>query len=451
LSTPDPNQQAGRSIASAANALLLTTRTIIRVMVVALVLWYGFSAFLWMIQKLTGVILLVVLSIFFAYLISPLVDLVRRPFGRAGHKHVMPRGIAIGIVYLVLFGSIILTISIATPILSDQFGQLTQQAPKYKEAVKNRALRFKDGYERRIPETARKRINDNVINKLDSLGETALPAVVNVLLTIVGYLPWLVLIPILTFFILKDVEIFRVLALRMFPSGRWRWRADDFFQDINKTLAAYTRAQLIACVLIGTVCGIGFKIIGLPYVLLLAVLAGLCEFVPLVGPLLVALIVIPIAGYYSFNKAIAALIFLFVLRIIHDYVTYPRIIGQGIHLHPLAVVLAILAGAELGGVAGIFLAIPVVALVSVAHENWVEHRGSGLIEEMLSVDTSDIPNPPLPDAGVTIASPPVGSQEWTTQVGEPDLAHPHVDTTEEDMMRHRPDLATGELKLPHED
>jgi hypothetical protein len=204
-------------------------------------------------------------------------------------------------------------------------------------------------------------------------------------------------------------------------------------------------------VLIGTVCGIGFWIIGLPYVLLLAVLAGLCEFIPLVGPLTVALIVTPIAGYYSFKKAIATLIFLLVLRVVHDYVTYPRIIGQGIHLHPLAIVLAILAGAELGGIAGIFLAIPVVALVSVAHENWVEYRGSGLLEELLSVDPADAANAPPPEPTVKFASPEVGQQEWTTLADEPAMEHPHMETTEEDMIRHRPDLATGELKLPHEE
>jgi predicted PurR-regulated permease PerM len=452
--TPEADQNVTKLAAQAVRSAQVTTRTIVRVVAVALLILCGLALALWMLYKLTGVILLVVLAIFFAYLIAPLVDLVRRPFGFNGTSHRMPRGPAIGIVYLVIFGTIVLSIYIATPILNEQFTELSEQAPTYTNAVKERTSRYWEAYKNRFPQSVRDSINKNVIEKVGPLGESALPALGGLLLTVLGYLPWLVLIPIITFFILKDVEVFRVTALRMFPSGRWRWRADDFFQDINKTLAAYTRAQLIACFLIGTICAIGFWLIGLPYVLLLAVLAGCCEFVPLVGPLIVAIIVTTIAGYYSFKQAVATLLFLLVLRIVHDYVTYPRIIGRGIHLHPLAVVLAILAGAELGGVPGIFLAIPVVALVSVAHENWVEYRGTGLVAELLQPDATDAPPmtaPPLPKPTVTFETPGDGLDEWTTQFAAPAEEYPSVTTTVEDMARHRPDLTTGELKLPDED
>ena len=77
------------------------------------------------------------------------------------------------------------------------------------------------------------------------------------------------------------------------------------------------------------------------------------------------------------------LLFLGVLRIVQDYVVYPRLIGQGIHLHPLAVIFAILAGEKLAGVAGIFLAIPVVAILTVSYKHWMEHRGSEGIADLL--------------------------------------------------------------------
>jgi predicted PurR-regulated permease PerM len=97
----------------------------------------------------------------------------------------------------------------------------------------------------------------------------------------------------------------------------------------------------------------------------MGVLAGFFEFVPLVGPLAIALMAGVIAMFQNgpFN-AFLVLLFLGVLRIAQDYAIYPRLIGQGIHLHPLAVIFAILAGEKLAGVAGIFLAIPVVALSS---------------------------------------------------------------------------------------
>ena len=91
-----------------------------------------------------------------------------------------------------------------------------------------------------------------------------------------------------------------------------------------------------------------------------------------------------VAGFDSVGQALTVLLFLAVLRIVHDYVVYPRIIGSGIHLHPLAVILAILAGHELAGVAGIFLAIPVIAVLTVTYRHWLEHRGStGLVAELL--------------------------------------------------------------------
>jgi len=134
-------------------------------------------------------------------------------------------------------------------------------------------------------------------------------------------------------------------------------------------------------------------------------------------------------------SALLVLVFLIVLRIVQDYIVYPRLIGQGIHLHPLAVILAILCGAELAGIAGIFLAIPAVAILTVSYRHWLEHRGSEGLADLLE---------PTPLGGV-----PTDDQVLSTE--EHEVAHPDVDTTPEDMARERPDLPTGELKLPVED
>src|SRR6185503_15084850 len=114
--------------------------------------------------------------------------------------------------------------------------------------------------------------------------------------------------------------------------------------------------------------------------LVLGLIAGILEFVPLVGPLTVAILAAVLALLHGgYGTTLVVLIFLGVLRIVQDYVIYPRIIGEGIHLHPLAVILAIMAGAELAGIAGIFLAIPVIAVMTVSYRHWLEHRGSETI------------------------------------------------------------------------
>src|SRR5437667_7851498 len=123
------------------------------------------------------------------------------------------------------------------------------------------------------------------------------------MLGLIIYLPWLVLIPILGFFLLKDADSFRRSALAMLPRGRLRWRGDEFFQDVNSTLAAYIRAQLSACAIVGVICTVGFVILGVPYWLALGVFAGFLEFIPLAGPLVVAILAIFLAAFHSLGSA----------------------------------------------------------------------------------------------------------------------------------------------------
>jgi predicted PurR-regulated permease PerM len=126
---------------------------------------------------------------------------------------------------------------------------------------------------------------------------------------------------------------------------------------------------------VGVLSGLGFAVLGTPYPVLLGVLAAVLEFVPLVGPLMLAAVAVGIAALQDPMVAWWTVGFLAVLRVIEDYVIYPRLIGRDIHLHPLVIILAVLAGVELGGIAGIFIAVPVVALVTVVARHWLEWRG----------------------------------------------------------------------------
>mgnify|MGYP001602912563 CR=1 FL=1 len=195
--------------------------------------------------------------------------------------------------------------------------------------------------------------------------------------------------------LLKDVNLIRLAVLRVFPAGPYRMRAELVMQDVNTTLAAYTRAQLISCFIIGTVCTIGFYFLGLKYALLLGILAGVFEFVPLLGPAAIGLIVITTAGL-SDNpwKALYVFIFLVVLRVIHDYVTYPRIVRGGLHMHPVLIIISVLAGEQIAGIPGVFLAIPIVALITVFYRHVVEHKGGkGFVVGMIESTTKPAEEP----------------------------------------------------------
>ncbi len=410
-------------------ASLVPTRAVLRVVLILLVV----AGALWVVYQLTTVILLLVLSIFFAYLVAPLVDLAQRPIRIGGRARVMPRGLAIGLAYLVVFGGVGLAIYFLVPRLASQFPEFAQQARAYWKTISASTQRLNEYFKQhRMPQNVVDAINSTVPSVLQKIGEYASAAVTR-MLSWLAYLPWLVLIPILSFFLLKDAQSFRRAALRMLPSGRWRWRGDEFFQDINRTLAAYIRAQLTACFFIGVITSLGFALIGLPSPLVLGFIAGALEFVPLVGPLAMILLTSLLAVLHSgFGMALAVLLFLVVLRVVQDYVIYPRIIGRGIHLHPLAVILAILAGAELAGVAGIFLAIPTIAVLTVTCRNWLEYRGSEGLAEVLGEATAE------PETIVPGSLEAKGRQHSTSK------------TTAAEMARARPDLTTGELKMPRE-
>ena len=421
--TPDSDHSAAKEKDQL--AAWMQTRAVLRIIIILLAV----AMFLWIVYKLTTVLLLIVLSIFFAYLVAPLVDLVERPIRLGGRERVIHRGLAIGIVYAVLFVGIGLAIYFLAPQLGAQFPEFKLQATAYYKTITNASDRL-NGYfmQHRMPEGIVKAVNNTFLGLIAKGGELVSVAFER-LLGLIIYIPWLVLIPILSFFFLKDADSFRRSVLAMLPRGRLRWRGDEFFQDVNSTLAAYIRAQLTACLLIAGFCSVGFALLGLPSPLVLGLIAGMLEFVPLIGPLAVAILAILLALLHSgFGLAFGVLIFLGVLRIIQDYVIYPRLIGQGIHLHPLAVILAILAGAEIAGVAGIFLAIPVIAIITVSYRHWLEHRGSETIAEVLEEAVVEAEN---------------------EAVGE--LDRPTISTTPDEMARVRPDLLTGELKPINEE
>lgn len=326
--------------------------------------------------RLERVVLVLVLAMFFAYLIAPLVGFAERPLRAVRTPPRLSRGVAIGIVYVIISGVAWAGAAILLPTVSQQIGDAASRAPGYTQSLRTWEGGWSRSYERlRLPIEVRRRIDQSLLDAGDRVVEGVRESLIAGF-GVLSYLPWLVLIPVLSFFLLKDAESLRQSALDALPE-RFRGRGYRLFEELNTTLAAYIRAQLLACLLVGSVCGVGFAALGVPYAVLLGVLAGVLEFIPLVGPLLIAVIAGIVAALHAPILALWSTGFLAIVRVIEDYVVYPRLMGYGIHLHPLAVIVAVLAGVELGGVAGIFLAIPVVAALSVAWRHglgWLDER-----------------------------------------------------------------------------
>lgn len=363
-----------------------SVRSIVRVVVVTLIILFIAGSVESLISSIAKLFFLVILAVFFAYLLSPLVKLIRMPFKRRNIERLMPRSIAILIAYIIVFTVLGFGISNLAPRVIEQAKEFGTNLPAYASSMRERLNELNQRFDRlRIPDEVQGKINE----KAASLGEDITSTLGSALINIVTYIPWLLLIPILAFFFLKDVNLLRLAVLRTFPAGPLRYRAELVMQDVNSTLAAYTRAQLISCFVIGLICIVGFYALGLKYALLLGILAGIFEFVPLIGPASIALIVVTTAAA-SDNpwKALYVALFLVILRVVQDYVLYPRIVREGIHLHPLVIILSVLAGEQIAGIPGVFISIPIVAILTVFYRHFLEHHGRRGLFAYVDQDTA---------------------------------------------------------------
>lgn len=349
------------------------------------------GAAIWVAHRLGRIVLVLVLSMFFAYVIAPLVELAQHPFAINGRARRLPRGLAIAAIYLLLAGGLTAGGALLWPSAAAQIDEAIASVPGYTESFRAWEHGWTRYYERlRIPLELRHSIDQSVLGA----GDAAVAYARGSLLALIGVLsdlPWLVLVPVLAFFMLKDAAAIRRIVLTALPH-RVQLRGHRLFEELNATLTAYVRAQLIACVVVGSLSGVGFALLGNPYAVLLGVLAGVLEFIPLLGPLVVAVIAVVIAALHAPVLAVWTAVFLTVLRVVQDYVIYPRLIGRDIHLHPLVVILAVLAGVELDGIAGIFIAVPVVALVTVVGRHWLEWRGRDAEEAPAAASYEAIPS-----------------------------------------------------------
>ena len=363
-----------------------SARSVVRVVVIVLVLLAIKDVLVLIATSLIYLLFMVILAILFAYLINPLVDFIHRPFKEGRFAGAMPRPAAIALSFLLVIGVLAVGIGSLAPEVADQAKAFVTNVPTYTSNIQTGIIDINHRLDRMgVSDSLQTTINERINNALDTAGTTVTGFLTSGAIFLVTYLPWLVLIPILAFFFLKDASMFRLALLRMFPAGDWRIRADSVMTDVNTTLAAYTRAQLISCVMIGAICTIGFYILGNNYALLLGVVAGIFEFVPIIGPLAIGITATVVAGFESGTQAVLTAIFLGVLRVAQDYAIYPRIIREGVHLHPLAVILSVLAGEQVAGIPGVFIAIPIVALATVLYKHILEHTDSrgiitGLIE-----------------------------------------------------------------------
>ncbi len=180
----------------------------------------------------------------------------------------------------------------------------------------------------------------------------------------------LIVVPILAIFFLKDGRGFSEVGLSLVQSRPQREFFQDVLADLNQMLAQFIRAQLELAALSLVVYISFMSATGVPYALVLGTAGGMMEFIPVVGPLVAAVVILAVAMLMSYPHWLVLLIFLIAWRLVQDYVVSPRIMGQSMELHPLGAIFGVLAGGEIAGVLGVYLSIPVMASLRIVWRRW---------------------------------------------------------------------------------
>lgn len=318
-----------------------------------------------------GAFLVLFAAVVLSYVAGPLVETARRRIPLRGRRRPIPRVLATFTVMLSLGSGAGLAYVLTEARVERQVAALSAQAPEYVERALDRIHALESWTERTPMSSGVKTwLAGITVAASTELRHQAREALAEVLGG-APHLAWVSLAPILTFVLLNASPAFRRSAVRRLPEGHLRWRGDEFFGHVNYVLAGYVRAQVLAALVVGVSSATVFALLKIPYAFSVGLGSGLLEFVPIVGPLATALIVSTLA---TGTPLVIALGYLVGLRLVQDYVIYPKLLGRRMHLHPVAVVLAIWAGARFGGLVGVLAAVPTVGLASVALRHWREYR-----------------------------------------------------------------------------
>ena len=295
-----------------------------------------------------------VLALFLAYVIAPLVTLIERYTSSR-----VPRAVSVLAAFMLVIGSVGIGATLTAPAVSDEAQLLSEQLPQLAEKANLAKIPLPSSLE-----AFRGRLNVFVQENLKTATLAAMPFARSVgteILLFVGNLFFVVLIPILAFFFVKDGPQIRDALLRWLNPNALRGSDPSrIVSDVGVALGHYVRAlgllSLATLIAYGTV----FSLAGVPYAIFLAAIAAILEIIPLLGPLTAALIALFVAGLSGYDHLLWIAGFILCYRIFQDYVLYPYLMGDGSQIHPVMIIFGLLAGEQLGGVAGVFLSVPVI-------------------------------------------------------------------------------------------
>jgi predicted PurR-regulated permease PerM len=300
-------------------------------------------------------------AVFFAYLMDPAVSRLQRVL--------KGRGRAVLVIYVVLLVLVGWLFFSAGPRILHQAARLGNTVPALLENLGSGQIAEDIGAQRGWSFATRKMVKTMLVNHREEIMQVA--QTVGVHMAEVAQRAWLlVLVPILSIFFLRDGRVFSEVLLKMVRSAPQREFVQGVIDDLNQMLAHFIRAQLMLAALSWLVYSSVLAISGVPYAMTLGTAGGALEFIPVVGPLVAAALILGFSVLLGYPHWIWLIAFLGMWRLAQDYFFTPKIMGDRMRLHPLAAIFGVLAGGEMAGVLGVYLSIPVMASLRIVWHRW---------------------------------------------------------------------------------
>ena len=299
------------------------------------------------------------IAIAVVYLLNPLVSALER--------RGVPRAAGAGIVYVLFLCIVALVISLLVPVVTRQVGQVIDHFPDYladaQATISRLAARFGQEPDFRLDaEQVRNWLSAGENRQAVTRYLTGLRSVTN---SVISGLIIIVLGPVMAFYLLVDLPRLRRGAMALIPPGR-REEIKGLMDRIGTAVGGFFRGQLLVALFVGVASSIGLWAIGLPYWLLVGMVAGIFNLVPLVGPFIgggLAVIIALVSGEPL--KAVWAALVLLAVQQIDNHLISPNVMGRTVQLHPVVVMLALLVGASFAGLFGMLVIVPLVAVAKI--------------------------------------------------------------------------------------
>src|SRR6266851_3067391 len=332
----------------------------------AILAWTGVALLiLWLAGHVIQTLLLLTFAALLAYALAPAVKLLQR---------VMPRFLAILLVYLVVLGALgaLLYLIVRTAIvqvisLSDYVRFLLTPGKSGQVSQLEQTLRSLGLSQSQIASA-----RDQVVTSIEGFAGSVVP----LLTGIFGAVLDVILVAVISIYLLASGSRVSDWLRQNMPDqqqGRMRFLLDT----LQRVVGGYIRGQLLMCGIIGVLVGVGMRLIGVPFALLLGVLAFVLEFIPTLGTLVSGAICVLLALTKGWVIAVIVLAYFIVVHVIEGDVVGPRIVGKAIGLHPVVSLAALIAGAELFGITGALFASPVAGVLqALLVAIWVEWRAT---------------------------------------------------------------------------